>query len=177
MGKTSREKGADFERQVARWLRENGFLTAMRTAQHSGKAGDAADVVGLPGIHIECKAVESPHVWAWIHQAERDSSGTGNIPVVIWKQNRKQWLALMRLDAFLQFRKFASVRQNDVAFQVHEGKNMKLDRWMEEALWRTPDGMVPGVLFAHQDYGKLVALFADDFLRLYRNRKDGEEDV
>ena len=54
LGKMQRDKGARFERLVAGLFKVNGY-NAFRTAQYSGKSGDAADVEGVPGIHIECK--------------------------------------------------------------------------------------------------------------------------
>ena len=53
----SRQKGARGERELAAVLREHGF-ECRRGQQFCGANGDA-DVVGLPGIHIECKRVES----------------------------------------------------------------------------------------------------------------------
>ena len=50
----SKDKGKRFERQLASRFREYGY-DAKRTAQYCGNTGDAADVIGLPGIHIEAK--------------------------------------------------------------------------------------------------------------------------
>lgn len=47
----SRAKGAGGERELAKKLREYGY-DCRRGQQFSGANGDA-DVVGLPGIHIE----------------------------------------------------------------------------------------------------------------------------
>lgn len=52
----SRQKGARGERELAVLLREYGF-DSRRGQQYSGVSGDA-DVVGLPGIHVEVKRVE-----------------------------------------------------------------------------------------------------------------------
>lgn len=52
----SRQKGARGERELARILREYGY-DCRRGQQYCGANGDA-DVVGLEGIHIECKRVE-----------------------------------------------------------------------------------------------------------------------
>lgn len=49
----SRQKGAAGERELAKALRSHGFETR-RGQQYCGSNGDA-DVVGLPGVHIECK--------------------------------------------------------------------------------------------------------------------------
>ena len=49
----SKQKGARFERQLAGHIRDYGYK-ARRGQQYCGANGDA-DVVGLPGIHIEAK--------------------------------------------------------------------------------------------------------------------------
>ena len=54
MSKAQREKGKAGERELAALFREYGF-NARRTSQYCGQTGDASDVIGLPGIHVECK--------------------------------------------------------------------------------------------------------------------------
>ena len=71
MAVNARQKGARFERQLARHLREYGYRTR-RGQQYCGANGDA-DVVGLPGIHIEAKHQEKMHLYDWMEQARRDS--------------------------------------------------------------------------------------------------------
>ena len=61
MDRSQREKGERGERLLARALREEGY-DCRRTSQYCGQSGDASDVVGLPGIHIECKFVERLNV-------------------------------------------------------------------------------------------------------------------
>lgn len=73
-GKMSREKGKRFERKLASIFREYGY-DARRTAQYCGNTGDASDVVGLPGIHIECKHVEKMSLYDWMAQAKRMRRG------------------------------------------------------------------------------------------------------
>lgn len=84
MSVNSRDKGARFERWVADYFTQEGYV-CHRTAQYCGKTGDAPDVSGLPYVHIECKAYASTE-WddKWMEQAKRDSQGN-NIPVVIHK--------------------------------------------------------------------------------------------
>ena len=104
MSKFPREKGKRFERQLACALREYGYDTH-RTAQHCGKAGDAADVAGLPGIWIEAKHQEKMRLYDWYEQAVRDSAGTGLIPVVVHKQNNKDVLVTLNLENFMEIYK------------------------------------------------------------------------
>ena len=84
MGAKSRDKGARFERWVADYFTQQGYV-CHRSAQYCGNTGDAPDVVGLPYIHIECKAYKDTE-WddSWIDQAKRDSNGK-TVPVVIHK--------------------------------------------------------------------------------------------
>ena len=64
----SKQKGARFERQLAGMFRDYGFQ-ARRTAQYCGNTGDASDVIGLPGIHIEAKHQETMRLYDWMAQA------------------------------------------------------------------------------------------------------------
>ena len=112
MGKASREKGKRYEREIANWLKDQGF-DARRTAQYCGNTGDASDVVGLPGIHIECKAVEQARLHDWIRQAEHDSEGTGNVPAIFWKQSRMPQLVIMKRDDFIKLYK-GNLKNDDI---------------------------------------------------------------
>ena len=96
----SREKGKRFEREVAKKLRENGYTDARRGQQYCGANGDA-DVVGLPYIHIECKAVEKLNLYDAMDQAKADAKGIEE-PVVIHKKNNKPVLVTMEFDTFMR---------------------------------------------------------------------------
>lgn len=68
----SKQKGNRFERQVAKILKEHYGYEARRGMQfRSGQ--EEADVIGLPGVHIECKAVENLNLEAALEQSERDA--------------------------------------------------------------------------------------------------------
>ena len=97
----SKEKGKRFERQLASLFREFGYTDSRRTAQYCGNTGDASDVVGLPGIHVEAKHQERMQLYEWMEQAKRDSKGTGNIPAVFHKKNNHEILVTMRFDDFM----------------------------------------------------------------------------
>lgn len=101
MAVNSKQKGARFERQLASKFREHGYTDARRTAQYCGNTGDASDVVGLPGIHIEAKHQEQMRLYDWMEQAKRDSEGTGNLPAVFHKKNNAEILVTMTLDDWM----------------------------------------------------------------------------
>lgn len=98
----SKDKGKRFERTLARLLREYGYDDARRTNQYCGNTGDASDVVGLPGLHIECKHQERMSLYDWVAQAKRDSDGTGRLPAVFHKKNNAEVLVTMTIDDFMQ---------------------------------------------------------------------------
>lgn len=106
MAVNSKQKGARFERLLASMFREHGF-EARRTAQYCGNTGDASDVVGLPGIHIEAKHQERMQLYDWMDQAKRDAAGTGNVPVVFHKKNNAEILVTMQFDSFMELYKKA----------------------------------------------------------------------
>ena len=96
----SKQKGARFERSLASKFREYGY-EARRTAQYCGNTGDASDVVGLPGLHIEAKHQERMQLYDWMAQAKRDSEGTGNLPAVFHKKNNAEILVTMTLEDWM----------------------------------------------------------------------------
>ena len=102
MAVNSKQKGARFERLLASKFREYGY-DARRTAQYCGNTGDASDVVGLPGLHIEAKHQEQMRLYEWMAQAVRDAEagGEGRLPAVFHKKNNADILVTMRLEDFI----------------------------------------------------------------------------
>ena len=96
----SREKGKRYERHVASLFRSEGY-EARRGQQYNGLDGD--DVVGVPGIHIECKAVERLNLYDAIAQSKRDAKG--QVPVVIHKKNNCNDLVTMEFSDWIQLYK------------------------------------------------------------------------
>ena len=101
MAVNSKQKGARFERLLASKFRDFGFSESRRTAQYCGNTGDASDVVGLPGIHVEAKHQETMRLYEWMSQAKRDAEGTGRLPAVFHKKNNANILVTMELDDFM----------------------------------------------------------------------------
>ena len=99
MGKMSRDKGKRGERELAAYLRKHGVDGARRGQQYNGGDG-SADVVGLPGYHIECKRTERLHIYDAMAQSVQDAR-EGEIPIVAHRRNRSEWLVVLRIDDFL----------------------------------------------------------------------------
>lgn len=98
----SRDKGARFERTLAKKLKEYGY-ECRRGQQYCGANGDA-DVVGLPYIHIEAKAVERMELYKWMAQAKNDAN-KGEIPAVFHKKNNCNILVTLELPDFMEIYK------------------------------------------------------------------------
>lgn len=98
----SRAKGARGERELAKFLTDQGF-PAKRGVQFSqGKFGlTESDVVcdSLP-LHIECKRVEAGNPYVWLEQAVRDAKAE-KLPVVFHKRNDHEWIVVLRAEDFV----------------------------------------------------------------------------
>lgn len=107
----SRQKGARGERELAGIFRDYGYK-ARRGQQYCGANGDA-DVIGLPGIHVECKRVERLNLIDAIRQAVRDAK-RGELSAVFHRRDRCEWLVTMRLeDWFTLYREWEAGQETE----------------------------------------------------------------
>lgn len=95
----SREKGKRGERELANVLGSYGYH-CRRGQQFCGANGDA-DVVGLPGIHIECKRNERLNLYDAVDQSKRDAQ-FDIVPAVMHRKNNCEWLVTMTLDNWMK---------------------------------------------------------------------------
>lgn len=98
MAINSKKKGKNGEIEIAHILKAHGY-DARRTQQFCGANGDA-DVVGLPGVHIEVKRTETLSLYPALEQATQDAR-EDEIPVVFHRRNHKRWVVIMELENFL----------------------------------------------------------------------------
>lgn len=98
----SRDKGKRGERELAGKFREYGYDTR-RGQQYCGANGDA-DVMGLPGIHIECKRTERLSLYDAVAQAKADAR-LGEMPVVMHRKNNSEWLVIQPLSDWTEMYK------------------------------------------------------------------------
>lgn len=100
MGKSSQRKGAAGEQELAGILRRWGY-----SIQRGGSLsfGEAPDLVGLPGVHIEVKRVERLNVGEAMGQAVRDSERfQDGAPALFHRRNRQPWLVTMLFDDWME---------------------------------------------------------------------------
>ena len=88
----SRSKGKRGELEAAHALQEYGY-DARRSQQYAGINSDA-DVIGLPGVHIEVKRVEKLNIDDALDQSMRDARDN-EVPIVMHRKNRTPWKVTM----------------------------------------------------------------------------------
>jgi len=100
MAINSRRKGAAGERELANYLREQGWQKARRTQQYAGNPeGGSGDVVcdNFP-FHIEGKRCQQIKPEQWMAQAKADCPAS-KIPSVFFRRNgEKKWLVILQAD-------------------------------------------------------------------------------
>jgi hypothetical protein len=79
-GAASRRRGADAERKVVNWLRDNGYPDARRYLAGDGR--QPGDIDAIPGVVIEVKDVAASAWPSWCRQAETQA-GPDRVPIVV----------------------------------------------------------------------------------------------
>ena len=121
MGKSSQRKGAGGERELADLLRGYGY-----SIERGGTLsfGEVPDLLGLPGVHIECKRVERLNVPEAMQQAVRDSERfQDGMPALFHRRNRQPWLVTVRLDDFMRMYQAAAECSAVTSFDAGEYEN------------------------------------------------------
>lgn len=98
----SKQKGKDGEREIASKLREYGY-DARRGCQYNGSDG-SADVIGLPGMHLEIKRTERLSLYDALAQAKSDAK-EGQMPVVMHRKNHSEWVVIQPLEDWIELYK------------------------------------------------------------------------
>jgi hypothetical protein len=100
----SRQKGARGERELASYLRDQGWVKARRSQQYAGNPeGGSGDVVcGNFPFHVEAKRCQALKPEIWLKQAMSDAP-SGKIPSVWFRRNgSKNWMVIMNADDVCQ---------------------------------------------------------------------------
>lgn len=101
MGRSQREKGKRGERAAAKAVSAALGVSARRGVQYKGGADSADLEVEIPGVHWEVKFVERESVRTWMAQACEESGG--QVPVVLHKRSRGEWLVTLQLERLYEF--------------------------------------------------------------------------
>ena len=112
----SRQKGKRGELELVHVLKAHDF-DVRRGQQYSGANGDA-DIVGIDGLHIECKRVQTLNIEKALQQSENDSR-MEEIPVVMHRKNGEEWKVTMRLTEFIKLWK---------EYEIHRRLKNEIDK-------------------------------------------------
>ena len=96
MGLFSRNKGKTGERELAHELTRVFGVTPRRGVQFQGSPDSPDIIVDIPNLHIECKRTERFRLYEALDQAVEDAKE--KLPIVLHRQNKKPWVAIVRLD-------------------------------------------------------------------------------
>lgn len=123
MSINSKKKGATGERELANKLKEYGY-SCRRGQQYNGLEGE--DVIGLKGIHIECKRVERLDLGSAMFQAKKDTK-KGQLPAVFHRKNHSNWLVTMELSDWIKiYNEFYSSMELVKLEEIYKEKNERI---------------------------------------------------
>lgn len=98
--RSSQRKGRAGELELTKVLNDYGVPVEV------GKAvsfGTVPDLIGMEGIHIECKRNERLNIHDAMSQSERDAKKfCDGLPAVFHRKNRSAWLVTMRLSDWIK---------------------------------------------------------------------------
>lgn len=98
-GSAPKRKGGAWEREVVTLLRRHGWPAERRSLRGPD---DRGDVVGVPGVVIECKAARRFELGPWLDETVAEAArDDGALPVLVVKRPRRQVgdaFAVLRLD-------------------------------------------------------------------------------
>lgn len=95
----SRNKGAQFERDIIRELKDSLGVNCKRNLEQWRSGGDDID---LPPYSIECKRRATIATYEWWQQACDSAERAKRIPILIMKADRKETLVVMDLQEFMR---------------------------------------------------------------------------
>ena len=89
----SRAKGASGEREFCRWLYDN-LEVPMPTRNLEQVRSGGSDIIDIEPFYFEVKRVEKLSLdkwWRQVNKAARNANDDSIIPIVCFRQNRKDW--------------------------------------------------------------------------------------
>ena len=99
MGKSQQRKGRSGELELTKRLCSYGIPAEPGQAVSYGQV---PDIVGVPGVHVECKRQERLNLDRAMNQAIRDAERFHDgMPAVFHRRNRQPWMVTMLLDDWI----------------------------------------------------------------------------
>ncbi len=99
MARSSRDKGARGEREVAEIFRGAGF--DCDRVPNSGGLRLRGDLYGDLPVHVEVKRQNTARPWQWLAQAEAEAP-PATVPVVAFRRDRSEWYAMLPLEELVR---------------------------------------------------------------------------
>ena len=100
MSKTQQRKGRGGELELVRLFNAAGIPARPGDPV---SYGSTPDVVGVPGVHVECKRVERLNIENAMDQAARDAERfRDGRPVVFHRKNRRPWMVTMMFEDWIR---------------------------------------------------------------------------
>ena len=119
MGNKERDKGARGERLLRDFLRDRG-LDVRRGFTYLHQS----DLIGMIGIHVECKFVEKLNVRKALQQATDEAKKRSDgMPTVFWKVSRLPWITIMWSEDWITLYKLARTKNPEAMKEVIDGKD------------------------------------------------------
>jgi hypothetical protein len=101
--KNSRNKGHSFERKIAKDMQSIGYKGARRQLEYHTDDANGVDIQQTPPFKIQCKAMKNqPSIHKVMDEVEAERE---EIPVVIYKVDRKGTYAAFKIDDALRLMK------------------------------------------------------------------------
>jgi hypothetical protein len=99
MGKTSRTKGVNGEREAAAALAKATGIQCRRSFGQYRSGADAADIVADAPLHAEVKRLRRIVILDALRQAER-TAPAGTVPLALVREDKDtSWAIVIRVDA------------------------------------------------------------------------------
>lgn len=131
-GRGAKAKGANGERQLAKWLHRNLQLPEEPVRNLEQVRSGGADILGVGKFIFECKRCESLNIdqW-WLQVLEATDMESGEHPVLAYRQNRKPWTFVVSARVIGLPRGKISMDENTFALYAKQ----LMEAWAELEPW------------------------------------------
>jgi hypothetical protein len=98
----NRQRGKYGERSARDAIREHWLMQDCQRTGQTSAAVSGADLSNTGRLHVEVKLRKTISAEKFLEQAERDKK-TGNIPVVLMRRDKGEWIVMFRIKDSIQF--------------------------------------------------------------------------